>query len=177
MKEVASPQFHSYAKEVQSNARQLATYLTNQGYSLVSGGTDTHLLLWDLRPTGLAGAKLQTLCDELDITINKNSVPGDISALNPGGVRIGAPAMTSRGCGGSEFTKIGEFLHQAVQLGLKIDAAAAKANEGTPEASKAPTNAHFAKAMAGFASEIDTLKADVNNFASSLYMPGLDNGL
>jgi glycine hydroxymethyltransferase len=62
-----------------------------------SGGTDNHLILWDLRPHGLTGSKMEKICDAVDITLNKNAILGDRSALAPGAVRIGTPALTTRG--------------------------------------------------------------------------------
>lgn len=72
-----------------ANARALGEALKKRGYKLVTDGTDNHLLLWDLRGEGLSGAKMEKACDEAHITLNKNAVVGDVSAMNPGGVRIG----------------------------------------------------------------------------------------
>merc|ERR1711879_137368 len=84
------------------------------------GGTDNHLILWDLRPHGLTGAKVEKLCDICNITLNKNCVAGDASALSPGGVRIGTPAMTTRGCKQDDMVKIAGFLDRAVQIALQV---------------------------------------------------------
>ena len=70
---------------------------TRKGYTLVTEGTDNHLILWDLRPNGLTGSKIEKLAELCNITVNKNTVPGDTSALSPGGVRIGVCALTTRG--------------------------------------------------------------------------------
>lgn len=77
-------------------------------------------MLWDLRPLGLTGSKLEKVCDLAHITLNKNAVFGDSSALSPGGVRVGAPAMTSRGLKEADFQKVGEFLMRAVQICLDV---------------------------------------------------------
>lgn len=77
--------------QVQANCRALAARLVSHGYTLVTGGTDNHLILWDLRPEGISGSKMEKACDLCHITLNKNAVVGDVSAMNPGGVRIGAP--------------------------------------------------------------------------------------
>ena len=108
-----------YTKQVKANAAALAGALMGKGYKLVTDGTENHLVLWDLRPCGLTGSKMETICDMIHITLNKNAVFGDASALAPGGCRIGAPAMTSRGLKEAEFVKIAEFLHQAVELALE----------------------------------------------------------
>ncbi len=80
------------------------------GYTLVSGGTDNHLILVDLKPSGVDGARAQSVLDLASITLNKNSVPGDKSAIIPGGVRIGTPALTTRGFKQDDFVRIADFL-------------------------------------------------------------------
>jgi len=90
----ATPEFRVYQKQVVANARALGASLSSNGYKLVTGGTDNHLVLWDLRPEGITGSKMEKACDMCHITLNKNAVVGDVSAMTPGGVRIGAPAMT-----------------------------------------------------------------------------------
>merc|ERR1712032_256161 len=96
--EVNSPAFTDYAKAVCTNASTLAAALKEKGHKLATDGTDNHLVLWDLRPHGLTGSKLEKVCDACSITLNRNAVHGDASALSPGGVRVGAPSMTTRGC-------------------------------------------------------------------------------
>lgn len=91
-----------------------------KGHKLASGGTDNHLVLWDLRPHGLTGSKVEKVCEAACISLNRNTVPGDISALSPGGVRIGTPAMTTRGCTTEDFNKIAEFLDRCCQIALAI---------------------------------------------------------
>merc|ERR1719482_1354455 len=97
LKEVATPEFKAYAKQVRANAQALAKFLIGKGYKLTTNGTENHLMLWDLRPLGLTGSKVEKVLEMAHITLNKNAVHGDVSAMSPGGVRIGAPAMTSRG--------------------------------------------------------------------------------
>ena len=120
------PEFRTYIKQVKANCRALAAHLVGQGFSLVSGGTDNHLLLWDLRPTGVTGSKMERVCDLAHITLNKNTVLGDASALTPGGVRIGAPAMTSRGLVEADFIKIGDLLVEALDICKEVQAAKGK---------------------------------------------------
>ena len=115
MKEADTPQFREYAAAVRANARALAAALTAKGYTMVSGGTDNHLVLWDLRPLGLTGSKMEKLCDAVAITLNKNAVHGDKSAMTPGGVRIGTPALTTRGLREAEFETVAAFLDRAAQ--------------------------------------------------------------
>ena len=90
--------------------------LLSLGYTLVSGGTDNHLVLVDLKPSGVDGARAQSVLDLASVTVNKNSVPGDKSAIIPGGVRIGTPALTTRGFKEDDFVKVADFLDRCVGL-------------------------------------------------------------
>ncbi|PON68258.1 Serine hydroxymethyltransferase [Trema orientale] len=116
LKYAQSPEFKAYQKNVVSNCRALASRLMELGYKLVSGGSDNHLVLVDLRPLGLDGARVEKILDMASITLNKNSVPGDKSALVPGGIRIGSPAMTTRGFTEKEFIAIADFIHEGVEI-------------------------------------------------------------
>ncbi|KAG5500567.1 hypothetical protein JKF63_03662 [Porcisia hertigi] len=116
LKEVASPEWRSYAKQVKANARALAAALTEGGEALASGGTDNHLLLWDLRPHGVTGSKVEKLLDMAHITANKNTIVGDKSAHTPYGVRLGTPALTTRGFQEEDFKQVAQFLIRAVCL-------------------------------------------------------------
>jgi glycine hydroxymethyltransferase len=84
---------------VVANSRALAAALMARGYKVITGGTDNHLFLWDLRPEGISGSKMEKACDLAHITLNKNAVVGDVSAMNPGGVRIGEGGGGHRGQG------------------------------------------------------------------------------
>merc|ERR1712038_1472387 len=118
--EVNTPAFKEYSKDVVVNANALAVALQEKGHKLASDGTDNHLVLWDLRPHGLTGSKLEKVCEGASISLNRNAVHGDASALSPGGVRIGSPAMTTRGCTAEDFKKIAEFLDRCCQIAVKI---------------------------------------------------------
>merc|ERR1711970_965959 len=118
--EVNTPDFVEYSKNVVANAKTLAAELMAKGHKLASDGTDNHLVLWDLRPHGLTGSKVEKVCEAASISLNRNAVHGDASALSPGGVRIGSPAMTTRGCSAEEFKKIAEFLDRCCQIAVKI---------------------------------------------------------
>merc|ERR1712032_1002949 len=117
--EVNTPDFKAYSQQVISNAKVLATVLMSKGYKLATEGTDNHLVLWDLRPQGLTGSKLEKICDAVSITLNRNAVHGDASALSPGGVRVGLPAMTTRGCKEEESKQIAEFLDRCCNIAIK----------------------------------------------------------
>ena len=112
--EALKPEFKAYQQNVVTNARVLADALQKQGFDLVSGGTDNHLMLIDLRKTGVTGKELQRRLDEVYITANKNALPNDPeSPFVTSGMRIGTPAVTTRGFGAPEMLRIAEFIWQA----------------------------------------------------------------
>jgi len=109
------PSFASYAAAVIANAKALANALIERGYNIISGGTDNHLMLVDLRNKGLNGKAAQNALDKAGITLNKNSVPfDDKSPLITSGIRIGTPAVTTRGMGVNEMTQIAEWIDQVL---------------------------------------------------------------
>ena len=107
LKEAMAPEFKTYARNVVSNAKVLAQALLEAGFDLVTGGTDNHLMLADLRPMGITGKELQIRCDANHITLNKNAIPGDPEKPSvTSGVRIGTAAVTTRGLGAEEMKEI-----------------------------------------------------------------------
>src|SRR6059036_3124612 len=109
--EALTPAFKQYAIQVVKNAQALAAALLQRGYAIVSGCTDTHVMLVDLRPKGLTGKEAQALLDRAGITVNKNTIPGDPqSPLVTSGVRIGTPAVTTRGFTEPEMLKVADFI-------------------------------------------------------------------
>ena len=113
--EALKPEFKEYQQCVIDNAQALAKGLTSRGQNLVSGGTDNHLCLLDLRGTGVTGKELEARLDEVHITLNKNTVPNEpLSPFVTSGVRIGTPAATTRGLNEEDFDKIAEFISLAV---------------------------------------------------------------
>ncbi|TYH24786.1 hypothetical protein ES288_A03G117500v1 [Gossypium darwinii] len=116
LKQAMSPGFKAYAKQVKANAAALGNYLISKDYRLLTGGTDNHLLLRDIRPLGFTGNKFEKVCDACNITVNRNPVFGDSNAVSPGGT----PAMTSRGLVEKDFEGIGELLDRAVKITFNI---------------------------------------------------------
>ena len=113
--EALKPEFKEYQQRVIDNAQALANGLISRGQNLVSGGTDNHLCLLDLRGTGVTGKELEARLDEVHITLNKNTVPNEpLSPFVTSGVRIGTPAATTRGLNTDDFDKIAEFIALAV---------------------------------------------------------------
>jgi len=158
--EVKTPEFVEYSRTVCENMRALADRLKEKGHKLASDGTDNHLVLWDVRPHGLTGSKLEKVCECASISLNRNAVHGDASALSPGGVRVGAPAMTTRGCGAEEFRQIADFLDRCCQIALRVQAAKGKKLKD------------FEAGLVGDA-ELEALKSEVHTWASRLGYPGL----
>jgi glycine hydroxymethyltransferase len=158
--EVATPAFKEYSQNVVANANALAESLQAKGHKLASDGTDNHLVLWDLRPHGLTGSKVEKVCELASISLNRNAVHGDASALSPGGVRIGSPAMTTRGCMVAEFGKIAEFLDRCCQIAKQV------------QASKGKKLKDFEAGLADNA-DIAALRKEVEAWASSFGYPGL----
>lgn len=126
-KEAMQPEFKQYAHQVVLNARKLAEELVKRDFNLVSGGTDNHLMLIDLRSKGLTGKEATLLLDEVNITVNKNAVPNDPEKpMVTSGIRIGTPAVTTRGLKEEDMVKLAEAIDLTLQ---KTEKGKAKAKE------------------------------------------------
>lgn len=158
--EVNSPAFKEYSAAVVANAKTLAATLKEKGHKLASDGTDNHLVLWDLRPHGLSGSKVEKICERASITLNRNAVHGDSSALSPGGVRIGSPAMTTRGCTTEDFRTIALFLDRCCRIALKI------------QEEKGKKLKDFEEAIPGHP-DVLALREEVQAWASKFGYPGV----
>jgi len=113
--EALTPDFKVYARRVVENAQTLAQALVDRGYAIVSGGTDTHLMLVDLRPKGLTGKAAEKTLGDAGITVNKNTVPDDPqSPFVTSGIRLGTPALTTRGMGPAEMVQVAELIDRAL---------------------------------------------------------------
>jgi glycine hydroxymethyltransferase len=114
--EALQPQFRDYQRQVVINAKALAAGVAKHGYRIVSGGTDNHLMLVDLRPKEINGKEAQEVLDRAGITVNKNAIPFDTYPIfKPGGIRIGTPAVTTRGMKEEEMLEIADLLAEALQ--------------------------------------------------------------
>ena len=166
LKQAADPAFKEYATQVISNAKAIADELLKHDYKLQTGGSENHLCLWDLRPLGLTGSKIEKVCDLCHITLNKNAVVGDTSAQVPGGVRVGTSALTSRSMKEQDMVKVADFLHRAVQISLALQKEAGSkllkdflrvATTGEGEGRK----------------QLEKLAEDVKAFAITFPLPGI----
>ncbi|KAG6524670.1 serine hydroxymethyltransferase 7-like [Zingiber officinale] len=161
LKQVATPEYKAYIQQVKKNAQALASAFLRRNCRLVSGGTDNHLILWDLRTLGLTGKIFEKVCEACHISVNKTPIFGDNGTISPGGVRIGTPAMTTRGCLEGDFETIAEFLLRAVQI----------ANNTQKEHGK--IQKEFLKGLESSRDVIE-LRSQVESFASQFAMPGYD---
>merc|ERR1711953_1405389 len=159
--EVNSPAFTEYSKAVVANAKTLADTLMEKGHKVATNGTDNHLVLWDLRHHGLTGGKVEKVCEAASISLNRNTVHGDVSALSPGGVRIGSPAMTTRGCTEADFKKIGEFLDRCCQIALTV------------QKEKGKKLVDFEKGLVDDNKDLVALRKDVEAWAIKFGFPGI----
>jgi glycine hydroxymethyltransferase len=163
LKQAQTPDFKLYQQQVVKNAAALADEFIKLGQTLVTGGTDNHMVLLDLKPRGVDGARLEATLEQVNIACNKNTTPQDKSALSPNGIRVGAPAMTSRGMGEDDFRRIANYFDRCIKLAKQIQAGLPK------EANKLKD--FRAKVASGEVEEIKTLKKEIVAWASSFPLP------
>merc|ERR1711920_855271 len=144
LKEANTLEFKRYAHDVVKNAQVLASALIEKGHVIVTGGTDNHIVLWNVRsaPWELTGAMVEKVLEGVSVTTNKNTIHGDVSAINPGGVRLGTPALTTRGLKENDFIKIADFLHRGFMIAVQVKNIARDA-KGDDEDNKKVTMKEF----------------------------------
>lgn len=120
MREVQTPEFKEYIQQVRKNAQALAASLSSRDFKIVTGGTDNHLMLVDLRNKGISGGKCEKILEYVGISVNKNTIPGDLSALNPSGIRIGTPAITTRGLKETDMERLADIIERVIVIGSCI---------------------------------------------------------
>lgn len=163
LKQADTPEFKQYQEQVIKNAKALEEEFKALGHKLVSDGTDSHMVLVDLRANNLDGARVEAVLEQINIACNKNSIPGDKSALTPCGIRIGAPAMTSRGMGEEDFKRIANYIDQSITLCKKIQ------SELPKDANKLKD--FKAKVADDSVPEILALRKDISQWASTFPLP------
>jgi len=163
LKQAMTPEFRQYQENVIKNAKTLEVEFKRLGYTLVSDGTDSHMVLLDLRPKSLDGARVEAVLEQVNIACNKNSVPGDKSALTPGGIRIGAPAMSSRGMGEEDFKRIASYIDKCIIICKDVQSKLPK------EANKQKD--FKAKVASGEVEEINAMKKEISAWAGSFPLP------
>ncbi|KAL4936927.1 hypothetical protein BDV06DRAFT_203956 [Aspergillus oleicola] len=163
LKYAATPEFKQYQEQVIKNAKALEEEFKALGHKLVSDGTDSHMVLVDLRNKSLDGARVEAVLEQINIACNKNSIPGDKSALTPCGIRIGAPAMTSRGMGEEDFKRIARYIDQSINICKAVQ------GELPKEANKLKD--FKAKVASETVPEILELRKEIAQWASSFPLP------
>ncbi|XP_041812940.1 serine hydroxymethyltransferase, cytosolic [Chelmon rostratus] len=166
LKQAKSPEFKAYQMQILANCRALSSALIDYGYKIVTGGSDNHLILLDLRNKGTDGGRAEKVLEACAIACNKNTCPGDKSALRPSGLRFGSPALTSRGLVEDDFKKVADFIHRGIVLALEVQRSLDP---------KAPLK-DFIQALAQgekFQQRVAEIRTEVEAFAGQFPMPGL----
>lgn len=178
LKQTQTPEFHAYQSQVLANAKAFAKRLGDDkakgglGYRLVSGGTDNHLVLADLKPHGIDGSRVERVLELVGVAANKNTVPGDRSALVPGGLRMGTPAMTTRGFNEDDFVRVADVVDRAVSIAARINKTVRKAAEERAEKSPGKLK-HFMEHIGNGEtdSEIVQLRSEVEDWVGTYPLP------
>ena len=153
LKEVDSPEFKEYIIQVKKNTKALANELIKYGYTLSTNGTDNHLILVNLASHNIKGSKVERICELANISLNKNAVYGDKSALSPGGIRIGTSAPTTRGMVERDFEMVAQFINKCIKLAIKIQKVSGRKLKD------------FNAIIPKYLSEIDNIKQEVIVFS------------
>jgi glycine hydroxymethyltransferase len=165
MKQAKTKEFVEYQQQVVKNAQHLAKRLQEKGYKVVTGGTDNHIIWVDLRTVGLTGSKADKVLENVSIACNKNTVPGDHNALNPGGIRLGTPALTTRGFKEKEIDQVVEFIDRALKIAIQAK------DETTGRLLK---DFILTLKQPKFQDEMDKLREEIENYAENFFMPGYE---
>jgi len=163
LKQAATPEFRDYQAQVVANAKAVETKLKELGHKLVADGTDSHMVLIDLRPHALDGARVEAVLEQINIACNKNSIPGDKSALTPCGIRVGTPAMTSRGFGEADFARVAGYIDQSIAICKEVQA-------GLPKAANKLKD-FKAKVAGGEVEKINALRDEIAKWSSGFPLP------
>ena len=165
MKQAKTPEFIDYQRQVVANAKRLCSGLQKHGYKISTDGTDVHMLLVDLRNTGITGSKAERILEDISIACNKNTVPGDKSAFNPSGIRLGTPALTTRGLKEKDIDIVVDFIHRGLELSKEVTA------------KSGPKLVDFKKLLDNdpkIRVKVQTLRNEVDTFAKQFKLPGLE---
>lgn len=146
---------------MKANAKALAEALMGRGYKIITNGTDNHIVMMSCIDKGLTGSKFESACDMVHITLNKNTIIGDKSAVTPGGIRIGTPAVTTRGYNTQDMGEVARFLDELFKISLDV------------QATKGKKLVDFKKGMAE-SKELKALSDAVHEFSCQFDIPGFD---
>jgi glycine hydroxymethyltransferase len=178
LKQAQSGEFRAYQEAVLSNAKSFAKRLGDSkesgglGYTIVSGGTDNHLVLVDLKPQGVDGARVERVLELVGVASNKNTVPGDKSALKPGGLRMGTPAMTTRGFQPEDFVRVADVVNRAVTITQRLTKTAKESAESKGRKNPASIKAFLEYLGEGeHEREIVQLRSEVEEWVGTFSLP------
>jgi len=155
LKEVSTNEFKEYVIQIKKNAQTLALEFEKRGYDIVTGGTDNHLFLLNLKNKNISGSYVEKILEYVNISVNKNTVPGDLSALNPNGIRIGTPAMTTRGLKENDMVNIATYVDKCINIGILIK------KEKDPKSLK-----DFIQYFSVY-NQLDELRSEIQNWVSN----------
>ena len=183
LQQAQSSEFKDYQRAVLDNAKAFAARLGDTkekgglGYSIVSGGTDNHLVLIDLKDKDIDGARVERILELVGVAANKNTVPGDKSAMKPGGLRMGTPAMTSRGFQSEDFQRVADVVDRAVNITKRLNKTAQEASEKAGRKNPGSVNAFREYVGEGEEiSEIVQLRKEVEDWVGTFSLPWEKNG-
>jgi glycine hydroxymethyltransferase len=178
LKQAQAPEFKHYQEAVLRNAKAFAKRLGDPkdkgglGYTLVGGTTENHLVLVDLKPQGVNGARVERVLELVGIAANKNTVPGDKSALHPGGLRMGTPAMTTRGFDEEDFVRVADVVDRAVTMTIRLGKSAKESAEARGRKNPASVNAFLEYLKDGDdQTEIVQLRNEVEQWVRTFSLP------
>lgn len=176
LKQAMTPAFREYQQQVIKNAQCMAKRFMDKGYKVVSGGTDNHLLLIDFRSHKINGARIDLVLEKISIAGNKNTCPGDKSALNPSGMRFGTPALTSRNFKEKDFEQVVDYIIEAVEIAkdIKNSLASALLKDFKAKLDSYDLDAET-KTADDFHTRLASLRDRVEDFAEAYPMPGYDD--
>ncbi|KFA62042.1 hypothetical protein S40285_02098 [Stachybotrys chlorohalonatus IBT 40285] len=163
LKQAATPEFKAYQEKVIANAKTLETKFKELGHKLVADGTDSHMVLVDLRQHNLDGARVEAVLEQINIACNKNAIPGDKSALTPCGIRIGTPAMTSRGFGEKDFERVASYIDASIKIAKEVQGELPKGSNKLKD--------FKAKVAGGEIEKINELKKEIAAWAGTFPLP------
>lgn len=158
--QVNTPEFVKYSKQVVKNAQCLADALQTRGFDIVTDGTDNHIVLVSLKSKGITGSKFEKLAELCNVSVNKNTIATDKSALNPSGIRLGTPAMTSRGFIEKDFQYVADVLNDICNLAIKIQ-----------ENSPTTKLVDFMKTSESYLMELHIIRHNVGKYCSRFQLP------
>lgn len=160
LKQVHSDDFVNYSKQVITNAQYLASALQKYGFDIVTNGTDNHIVLVNLKSKGITGSKFEKIAELCNVSVNKNTIATDKSAFNPSGIRLGTPAMTSRGFVEVDFQFVADTLNDICNLVIKIQ-----------EDSPSNKLVDFMKTSESYHMDIHIIKQNVEKYCSQFPLP------